>query len=523
MNTRRFAAVALSATLTIGTPAHAADNDAFTEQAMWIAEQTNCMKSPDRLWSGRTPERSEVAATATTGAVYYASGLMDPDTYGGHRQVIINGTKCFVSDSDVALLSGNLDTSTFDSLLLLPEEQYSGLLLADAASSLFGGKPRVYSMPSLNAPVLADLEVGDFLVGADWEVFGAASMTGRASYIPVSFGGSLAWVPSSVVARVPVYSTADLTSALTPALELAVHSAPSTSADVVGSLAEGATVAAQTTAWAGWLPVANDGTVGWVQQSALVATPTETASPAADTAEAPSWFDEKKEEFEDYRDEKADKKPVAADPNEPGLIDKARDWFAGENPVAEAAAKVSLFMAGGVALLALLLAGLAHMGTRSVRRGRSSLTGRVVTLAAPGVTTLLMLGAPVAALVAGVAAASLAPTTYFTAQVAGGSLLVGLALAYVAAHRVAAMRGASADAVLIGAKVDSTLLFSITAGVAVAAHFVLAVGLPVAAVVGLVAAGLVAGLRVPVGLPDTATDEPAYGDPSTSRPFGATP
>lgn len=149
------------------------------------------------------------------------------------------------------MIKGSLEPARFEATLLVPPEEHTGVLLAEIGGALTS--PTIYSMPSWQASTLGELSEGDTLVGASWQTEGASSITGRREWIPISWSGTLAWIPAASVARVPTYDTEDLTGEITPEQPLTVHAAPTDHSDAIGTAEAGGAVAALTTPWAGWL------------------------------------------------------------------------------------------------------------------------------------------------------------------------------------------------------------------------------------------------------------------------------
>lgn len=493
MKTILAATLAAAAALGAAGPSHAAPShaDAYPDKVMWASTETACAKTPGAIGPGLKAE--DVATYATTGAVYSATGIRDEYFYGGHRQVKVNGKPCFIDDWSTVVIKGDIDPAAFNSTLLVPDEAHSGVLLAEIGGELTS--PTVHAMPSGASSTLGELETGDIVLGADWQVEGVPSITGRAEWLPISWAGTLAWIPAASVARVPTYDPADLTGQLTPEHEMTVYAAPTSSSEPVGSASTGETVPASSTAWAGWIPVAVDGRVGWVSQGDLVApapSPSASASPTPTEGEE-GVIDKAKDKWDKFQDEREAAATERGQTGEPGFIESLKNRVTGSNPVAEAAAKLSVRFAGILALVALLLAGGAHMATRMVG-SQKGLLAKAASAVAPGNALLVHATLPAAAAI-GVWAAMAAPNEYYVPQVLAGAAVGGGVLAYVTAHRVAAMRGADRTLLVARARERSTALLLVVLGVGAGLQVVTGASLAVCVVASLLTAGASAGLQ----------------------------
>ncbi|TGN64223.1 SH3 domain-containing protein [Nocardioides eburneiflavus] len=499
--TRALTAVGMTALCLTAAPAHAAGD----AQVVIVMDDRTCVEKPDR-------EAFPPAVRAISDGQAVAVGRA-MEASGGYKyiQVLADGAKaeCWLLRSTVSEpLGGALDPATYTREALVVDQD-AGLPLA---AVLTAGDMSVRVSPRNGADVLRELGPGEVLNVADWDILGGHSLVGADRWTPVNVDGMTGWVKTLVLASTEVITPDDLASTLTPSRGVEVREKPVTDAIALGALTAGQSYRADATATSGWYRVAlDDATVGWVAQADLL-TPAEedsTATPTAEPTETPSWITDQQEKYDEWKAEREAEQTemeMPATTETPSLWEKAKNAVTGENPAAEALAKGRLNIARIVALLALVLAALAHVATRLVRPG-ASLTGRLPALATSGLLPIVVHATAVAAIGAGLTAAFLAPSGYFDAQVLGGAAVVGAVLAFMTAHRVAAMRHAPADAVAATAKADSTLLLLVAGGAAAVTHLFLTAALPLAAVAGLVAAGAIAGSRTPIPTPVAQIEE----------------
>ncbi|MCP3420339.1 hypothetical protein [Nocardioides pinisoli] len=345
----------------------------------------------------------------------------------------------------------------------------------------------VMAAPALDSAELGEIAEGQVLSTNDLIVKAPRGLLGMVAWRAVEFEGQLGWMLASSLTDVPDLAVEDLTSIVTPRWDVTAWTLPG-AGEEVGELPAGAPTPASLSATAGWMPVEMAGQVAWVRQADLTTDPNDapTASPTeAEVGESAADVIEQLRVEATAKREEHEKARAAeqAASNESGssLWATVKAKVSGENPVAEAVASARLRLAMVLGALALLLAAGAHAGTMWLR-GHRGLLARTTSTLFPAVTV----AAHASLLTAiGVAtwAASTAPSVYFTGRVLIVAAAGGLALAWVTAHRVAAMRGADWKLPL-----GALLLVG-------GSLFVFGAPLAVALLLGLVVAGGAAGSR----------------------------
>lgn len=487
---------ALSAVVLGAVPAaSAADREPparFSEQVIWVADRTDC------------PTPGGGSLQMSHGAVYASMPAADDL----RRLWVSAGVTC---EANAAFLSsplpGPLDPTTWNRQIIVPPEDAasSGLLAVDAAEALFVGSAVARAYPAKAAPQIRELAEGEIVNAAPWTITGASDFVDDGAWLPVAVDGLVGWVMPATVSEIPTYDEADLTATLVPRRDVVALDAPAATGSPIGEIATGTSVPALLTPYLGYVPVAVDGQVGWVSQASLLAnSTTEPPDPSATTT-APSLVDRGAEWLEEHTD---DSQTPAAEPDagtDESWIDRTRDkasaWLGG-NPVAHAAAEARLRLAALFGLAALVAAACAAAVTSRMRRGsRGSLT----TFLTGGVAPLLgVLAAPGAAVLALWGAAT-APDSLLLGRSLAGAAVVGALVAYALADRIAAHRAATRAALLAAGRADALLAGGAGLIAPLGAVLGLSWSLPTAVVLGLLAAGVLIGLRARPEQRDQAT------------------
>lgn len=499
MSTRLAAAALAGITLAVSTTAPAIAKDGGPTVSVYVAsDNAQCFKTPNSGIHGK-----KTGTALGMGTVQKASERIYPGVGMGqgsqdHRRVeIASGKNCFVPTSSLSepVPVEDLDPAKWEALAVYPDAEHMLALGGLLAAS----HPVIYAFPHRSAPEVGEALDGQVFTTSAWQIeSGIALGAGEVMWQPVAYNGSVAWMQSEALVALVEPTAADLTSSLTPTHEVTVWTMPSLldPSEPITSLTEGETYRAGVGSTAGFLPVEVDDQIGWVSQVDLMAAPepTETAAatptPGEPTSTEPGLIEDAKDRYEEWKSEREDAKAEATEAGEPGLWERMRNAVTGENPVARAAAKGALYMAGALGVLALLLAGLSHAAGAAMRRKS------VALLAGPqgalGSHALL----PASAVVA-VWAAMVAPNAYFTVQVLAGAAVVGGGVGFVAAHRVASMLGRDTGRLNETYRVESTPLLLAGVALGAVAYAVAGASLAVAVVVGLIGAGAWAGSRVP--------------------------
>lgn len=450
--------------------------------------------------------RSATVYHLMQGALVTPTGRTDSD-YGSVRISTSNGP-CWVSDGAVSSpIGGPLDPSAWHRMLLHPDPENSALITADVAGGLFGASGKVRSAPSRDAQTLGEIDSDDFIEAAPWSVQATTGFLGQTPWTPVNWNGTVGWVEQDAFVEIPTVVPASLTASITPARDVSVYALPAGSSDAVDSISGGTTVSGAAIAWNGYLAVKrSDGTVGYVKQADLAEpTPQDRASVStsgnatATATASPGLGDRIKGDYAKWKTaHKEQKAAVVASGDNRSVWQKMKDGVTGKNPVARAAAKGRLYVAGSLGLLAILLAGTVVSTTKSASRlSRKSLAADLVS---GGIKPLIVHGSMAAAPVAGLASAYLLPRHYFVPQSIGIGVLVGGAVAIAMANRTTTLR--SASSALEAAKKSSTMLLLAGGGSGALAAYATGGGLVVAIVIGMTVAGIGAGIAAPKATPE---------------------
>lgn len=372
---------------------------------------------------------------------------------------------------------------------------------AGMAGILSSGGGAVRSGPSSASLTMADLEDGTVVeTPADvWSVTGDMTFAGPTTWTLVRVGGVAGFMQARSVIPIPTVDLASLTSEVTPLGPVQVYDAPTVLGTQLDTAEEGIMLPAGVTPTLGFLPVSFNGTVAWISQkdllNASIATP-ETEPTAAASPTGPT-LSERAQELYDEKFGAREEAAATDDGSSTGVIERMRDAF-NRTPVAEVGARAALWTSGLLAGLAIVLAGIAHVGANARRSA--------LDLAAPGIgVAAKWLPLPAAVLVGLIASAS-APVGFFRTQVVVGLLGVAIAVGGALAHRVAAQRGArlTVDA----ARANGSTLALLAVGVGAVGVFLGGLDWPVAGFVGALIAAAYLGTRPePAGL--ATTTEPA--------------
>lgn len=252
-------ALALAASPLLASTAHAAEPPT-PSRAYLVSDGSGCYAGPGAdhdLSSTNLPSGTLIPAAAKS-----VTGRM----IGGGSTVWVylkpssSPRGCWVLDSWITRVDGNLDPKTFRSQMLV----HTGGTTAAYGLDLFAA-------PTTSAQHVGQVEDGDVIVTRGTPIKGTLLMDGsREQWMPVSRAGVLAFMKTSELVSIPRPSSYERSLTLPRAVTLL--GAPTSNSEEIDTLAEGSTV--QTgEALDGYLPVKAGEQTGWISAAEVIPDP----------------------------------------------------------------------------------------------------------------------------------------------------------------------------------------------------------------------------------------------------------